>query len=347
MTLEERIKRYMAEVEPAVSGQNGHGSAFWAARVLVRRFGLSPEQAWPFIVEYNARCKPPWSQAELRHKLDQALNASSDPRPRGYLLDDNKELAQTNLALREPEPKPQYQPDKLQELASKIEHAITPEWLEAHSKFTCWNRSPAGFLHKLYRLGEHIVVFKVFESQGCDVWEHPGITGDLSTLDHLQPGCPEGVWFTINPVDGEFHWNPRDKKESRRSEESVVSWRYLVVESDNAPADLWLKVLVQLPLRISAIYSSGGSSIHALVRVDAESKAAWDEIVRRKLAPILVPLGADPRAMTAVRLSRLPNCIRGETKQLQRLLYINDHPDKTPIYNSPLRSELTEADYAR
>jgi hypothetical protein len=132
-------------------------------------------------------------------------------------------------------------------------------------------------------------------------------------------------------VDGEYHWNPREQKESRRSEEAVTAWRYAVIESDKAPLDLWLKLLVQLPLRISAIYTSGGSSIHALVRIDAESKSDWDEIVRRKLLPILVTLGADPGAMTAVRLSRLPNCMRGETKQLQKLLYINDRPDYTPI----------------
>src|SRR5262249_4666909 len=119
------------------------------------------------------------------------------------------------------------------------------------------------------------------------------------------------------------------------------------VESDKAPADLWLKALVQLPLRISAIYTSGKASVHALVRIDAESKADWDEIVRRKLLPILVTVGADPGAMTAVRLSRLPNCMRGETKQLQRLLYLNDRPDHTPIYARPLQSELREADYGR
>lgn len=34
-----------------------------------------------------------------------------------------------------------------------------------------------------------------------------------------------------------------------------------------------------------------------------------------------VPLGADPQALTAVRLTRLPGCWRGETNEIQRLLY--------------------------
>jgi hypothetical protein len=202
----------MAEVEPAIRGQHGHDSAFSAAKVLVRGFGLSPEQAWPFMLEYNTRCAPPWSQPELRHKLQQALNASTDPRPLGYLLEGTETALNLAAPLPEPEPKPEYQPDKLEALAGNIGYEITLDWLEARSKFTCWNRSPAGFLHKLYRPGERIIRFKVFESQGCDVWEHPGIAGNLATLNYLQSGCRKGVWFMANPVDGEYHWNPVKKK---------------------------------------------------------------------------------------------------------------------------------------
>jgi hypothetical protein len=91
---------------------------------------------------------------------------------------------------------------------------------------------------------------------------------------------------------------------------------------------LWLAALAQLPLKIAAIYTSGGKSIHALVRLDASTKAEWDA-VRDKIKPILVPLGADPAAMTAVRLSRLPQTLRG--KAPQRLLYLNPQPTEDPI----------------
>jgi hypothetical protein len=229
------------------------------------------------------------------------------------------------------EPKAVYRPDKLAMVAKKVEREVTPEWLAARSKFTLWNRSPAGFLHKLYKEGEKVVVFDVFESQGCGIWTHPGIAGDLSTLDYLEEGKPEGVWFLANPVDGEYHWNPRQNKQSRRSEEAITSWRYWVIESDEAPKDLWLKALVQLPLPIAAIYDSGGDSIHALALVNAASKAEWDRIVRKDLGPLLVPLGADLGSMTGVRLSRLPKCRRGQTGNVQSLLYLNPEPDYTPI----------------
>ena len=146
----------------------------------------------------------------------------------------------------------------------------------------------------------------------------------------------------INPVDGAFGPN-ENGRQSRRSAANITSWRYLLIESDNAEFTDWLAALVQMPLPISAIYTSGGRSTHALIRVDAESKAHWD-IITADLKPALMVLGADSGAMTAVRLSRLPCCERlGRTDRhgvynrfsdgprLQRLLYLNPAPDSTPV----------------
>jgi hypothetical protein len=145
------------------------------------------------------------------------------------------------------------------------------------------------------------------------VLEWSGPPYDAQCLDHWVNGCPDGVWFLCNPVDGKRHPNPRlGGKASCRSEESVVAWRYLVLESDEAEPGQWLAALAQMPLRTGAIYTSGGRSIHALVRVDAESKAEWDATARR-LKPFMTTLGGDPGAMTAVRLTRLPGCYRGQT----------------------------------
>jgi hypothetical protein len=143
------------------------------------------------------------------------------------------------------------------------------------------------------------------------------------------PAGADGVWFLAQPVDGEYHCNPRlGGKPSRRSEESVTAWRYAVLESDKAEPDEWLRCLIQLPLRIASVCESGGRSIHALVRLDAESKEDWDAKVRA-VKPVLVTLGADPGALSAIRLTRLPQAERGE--RIQRLLYLNPAPDGTPI----------------
>ena len=233
---------------------------------------------------------------------------------------------------------------------------------------------------QLYWPGESVLVFDDFKSQGRHVCHLDDQQGGADCLDHLVNGCRDGVWFLCNPVDGKFHPNPRlGGKRSRRSEESVTSWRYLVLESDVAePAD-WLAAVVQMPLRIAAIYTSGGQSIHALVRVDATSKTDWDARARR-LKPLMTVLGADPAAITAVRLTRLPGCHRGQDGppthprvpkrlvdeslrfdergdpiwlpetvaapaspwtggNLQELLYLNPNPDGQPIYQKPARME--------
>jgi hypothetical protein len=121
----------------------------------------------------------------------------------------------------------------------------------------------------------------------------------------------------------------------------------MVVESDDADSAHWLAALVQMPLRIVAIYTSGGRSIHALVRLDARSKAEWDA-KRNSMKAVLVTLGACPGALTAVRLSRLPGCERlGSTDKegiyhaypaprMQELLYLNPHPALAPIYELPM-----------
>jgi hypothetical protein len=236
--------------------------------------------------------------------------------------------------------KPRFEPETLARLASEVRTSVDSAYLARRSKFTPHNRSPAGFLHKLYRPGEKIIVFDVLESQGCHLWEHPGLGGDFSTLDYLSRGR-FGVWYLCNPVDGEAHWNPREGKWSWRSEEAITSFRYAVIESDEADPGLWLAAVVQLPLPIAAIYSSGKRSIQVLARVDADSKNQWDKIVRREWAPILVRLGADYGALSGVRLSRLPGCWRGETGKLQELLYLDDEPDETPIIDKPLRDPDT------
>src|SRR5439155_25877360 len=97
---------------------------------------------------------------------------------------------------------------------------------------------------------------------------------------------------------------------------------------DKAEPDDWLRCLIQMPLRIACICESGGRSIHALVRLDAATKSAWDGMIL-KMKPALVTLGADPGALSAVRLTRLPQARRGE--RIQRLLYVNPAPDGTPI----------------
>jgi hypothetical protein len=74
-----RAHAYLDKVEPAVSGQKGHNQTYKVAAILVIDFALSIDEARPLMQEFSARCVPPWSPAEIEHKLTSA-DKRSDPR---------------------------------------------------------------------------------------------------------------------------------------------------------------------------------------------------------------------------------------------------------------------------
>lgn len=84
-----RASRYLEKVPGAVSGQDGHGDTWRAALAVCRGLCLPYDAALELItVEYNPRCSPPWSPAELEHKVHSAI---ADARvPEGYLLTDSR-----------------------------------------------------------------------------------------------------------------------------------------------------------------------------------------------------------------------------------------------------------------
>jgi|SRR5665213_920657 len=76
-SLEQRAAAYLAKLPPAISGSGGHAATFAAACRLVE-FGLTFEQAAPVLAVWNeTHCQPPWTEAELRHKLAGAFKRTS------------------------------------------------------------------------------------------------------------------------------------------------------------------------------------------------------------------------------------------------------------------------------
>lgn len=73
--LAKRITAYLATIPEAVSGQGGHIQTFYVAKILIHGFGLTQSEAMPFMKAYSQRCAPPWSDKELKHKLDSAQKA--------------------------------------------------------------------------------------------------------------------------------------------------------------------------------------------------------------------------------------------------------------------------------
>jgi hypothetical protein len=233
----------------------------------------------------------------------------------------------------------------LEDFAAPLLEPVDEAYLEARSQFTCWNRTPAGFLHKIFRPGESVWVTANELSRDGVIWTHDGSDQNFADLDHFVTGC-HGVWYLSNPIDGVEHQADRLRNKynpegvSFRCLEAITSWRYAVLETDDAPEALWLKALVLLDLPILAIYHSGGRGPHALIDLGADSYAEWYEL----LVPYrehLIRLGACKGTLTPLRLTRLPNCVRGQTGRLQQLLYLAPDTDGTPICRrSPREDEL-------
>ncbi len=92
--LERRALAYLRSMPSAISGQGGHAATYAAATVLVHGFGLDPERALNMLLaEFNPRCQPPWTEKELRHKVE---DAATKPHEKlfGWLRDQQPDLEQ-------------------------------------------------------------------------------------------------------------------------------------------------------------------------------------------------------------------------------------------------------------
>ena len=85
MTTDERISKWLSAIPGAVSGQGGHNQTYSVACALVNGWALDGASALSWLTQYNSKCQPPWTEKELKHKIDQA-STSSHTKPRGHLL---------------------------------------------------------------------------------------------------------------------------------------------------------------------------------------------------------------------------------------------------------------------
>jgi hypothetical protein len=80
----ERARRYVAKMPASIDSQGGHDALWAVAQVLIRGFTLTISEAWPLLLEFNGRCRGPWSEKDLRHKLEQAESKSR--KSWGYMI---------------------------------------------------------------------------------------------------------------------------------------------------------------------------------------------------------------------------------------------------------------------
>lgn len=80
-----RARAYLNTIEPAVSGGGGSNQTFYAACRTLLGFNLEFSDALGLLEEWNSRCQPPWSFADLKRKLCEVEKTQADA-TRGELL---------------------------------------------------------------------------------------------------------------------------------------------------------------------------------------------------------------------------------------------------------------------
>lgn len=82
----ERAARYVRAMDPSVQGSNGSAALWRAATTLVHGFDIHPEHATEVLIdEFNHRCAPPWTLAELQRAAWRA-HRTPERQPRGHML---------------------------------------------------------------------------------------------------------------------------------------------------------------------------------------------------------------------------------------------------------------------
>jgi hypothetical protein len=389
VSVPERASRYVARMEPTVCGtQSCHPKTYQVACVLVQAFALSPVEAMPIIKEWAGRGTHKWTEAELAHKLRCAANEPGYQSAQGLLergcflkgkekkdrwrrkdLDAltpeqrEAEKARRKAEADERKAKLAFNADALAKAAGEWAGMVNLVWLANRSAMDPATIGPKEFLSALYRPGEKVIVMDRYDE------------GFLWPDEDFPTEGRDGVKLLANPVSGQALPNPRGKpgpngeppKPSRRIVECVTAFRFLVLESDKADLKQWLGFLAQAPLRIAAIYTSGGRSVHTLVRMDCRSRTEY-EAEKAAMAPFLAGVrifGVDPGPMNPLAPTRLPGCWReGKSKppeveggrwsffpfpkgpKLQKLLYLQPEPDERPLIERPALRDV-EAHWLR
>ncbi len=134
------------------------------------------------------------------------------------------------------------------------------------------------------------------ELQGCN-GDIGAVIGDVNEK--------AGAWIRFNPLDGNGVKN-----------DNVTAYRYALVEADDDSIEHQNAIIRELELPVAVLVYSGGKSLHAIVKIDADTYEEY-----RKRVDYLYDickkngLKIDTSNRNPSRLSRMPGVVRGEQKQ--------------------------------
>jgi hypothetical protein len=216
-----------------------------------------------------------------------------------------------------------YNPELLAEIASHVPFEVTDDWLAEHSPESVLDVSPAQFLDALFEPWEFVAVKRHEADLGFTY--QPGVAALAKELNTYVEQSNVGAWYYANPIAG-----TRRESGACYGDDKTSDFRNLMVESDDAPKELWLAMVVQMRSPILALYESGGRSVHAIIRVEASKKEEFDKIAANYKRQ-LVPLGMCKGSGKATQATRLPGVYRANKGRYQKLLYLAPDATGEPI----------------
>ena len=161
--------------------------------------------------------------------------------------------------------------------------------------------------------------------------------GDI--IAKLRSGTIERALGTLNDDAGVYvRFNPLDGK--GENNDNVTRWKYCLIESDTDSLEKQYAMYKELNLPIEFMINSGGKSLHALVKVDAENSPQYIHRVKelyefcRKNG-----LHLDEQDKNSSRFSRLPGVKRGSQWQ-----YIVERSTGAESYDAWIKWREEQAD---
>lgn len=114
-----------------------------------------------------------------------------------------------------------------------------------------------------------------------------------------------GAWIRFNPLDGQGVKN-----------DNVTDYRYALVESDSLPVERQNAIIRELELPVACLVFSGGKSVHAIVKIEANDLPEYKKRVEYLYkACEKNGLKVDTQNKNPSRLSRMPGVKRKGKKQ--------------------------------
>ena len=162
-----RARAYLEKTPPAIQGQGGDARTFQVCCRLVRGFDLSDNDALELLTSWNQTCVPPWSDLELRAKVEGAQKYGEEPI--GGRLADQRHAERPQRSRKSPTPRIPPEQTKTPQPAPaprtfNLTDAGNAEYFAAlhgdevrydhrRARWLLWRRSPGGSQMAMRRSG--------------------------------------------------------------------------------------------------------------------------------------------------------------------------------------------------